>query len=131
MILIYLILVNTIFSRHTCIFPHDRRLKCICVGCSRTFYGMDYNGVKSVTNTGRTCQRWDAQSPHAHTIPPPYSFPDGNATAAENFCRNNGDWTNPWCYTMDSGMRSEECAVEWCGEMLKFYNFKCFLWSCP
>ena len=31
--------------------------------------GLQYRGTKNVTESGRTCQRWDTKSPHNHTKP--------------------------------------------------------------
>ena len=35
--------------------------------CKETELGTEYIGKVSVTKTGRTCQRWDTQSPQPHS----------------------------------------------------------------
>ncbi|XP_061195832.1 uncharacterized protein LOC133204070 [Saccostrea echinata] len=69
--------------------------------------GVLYQGTKNVTETGRPCQRWDAQSPHEHDY---YVF----SIAQENYCRNF-DREEPWCFTNDSDVRWELCGVKICG----------------
>jgi len=54
--------------------------------------GSGYNGRKSTTKTGKTCQRWDLNSPHV---------PKYGKTLSHNYCRNpDGDRKGPWCYTI-------------------------------
>ena len=43
--------------------------------CFLTSDGHDYAGTDSVTASGRTCQRWDSQSPHKHTRNDVNDFP--------------------------------------------------------
>ena len=45
----------------------------------------DYRGKINKTTSGRTCQRWDSQSPHSHTRTPE-NYP--NSGLEENYCRN-------------------------------------------
>ena len=45
----------------------------------------DYRGTIAVTVSGRTCQRWDKQSPHGHSNTPS-NVPD--AGLESNYCRN-------------------------------------------
>ena len=45
----------------------------------------DYRGNISTTANGRTCQRWDSQSPHSHSRTPE-NYP--NSGLEENYCRN-------------------------------------------
>ncbi|XP_062595416.1 uncharacterized protein LOC134256763 isoform X2 [Saccostrea cucullata] len=68
--------------------------------------GVLYQGTKSITETGRPCQRWDAQSPHEHGY-------DVFSIAKENYCRNF-DREEPWCYTNDLDVRWELCGVNVC-----------------
>ena len=68
-----------------------------------------YSGTVSVTTTGRTCQRWDSQSPHSHFYGAS-DLPDTTLTEASNYCRSVGDvW--PWCYTTDLDERYEFCKL--------------------
>jgi hypothetical protein len=60
--------------------------------------GADYRGVQTRTRTGRTCQHWDMQAPHAHTYTNA-SYPD--ADLRSNFCRNPAGAASIWCYTTD------------------------------
>merc|ERR1712216_349120 len=52
--------------------------------------GSEYRGTLATTRSGRTCQRWDSQSPHTHTRTPA-NYPRGDL-AGNNYCRNpDGD----------------------------------------
>ena len=73
----------------------------------------DYRGDIAVTKSGKTCQRWNQQSPHIHVYAPPL-YPDEGL--GENFCRNpiGVHPGGAWCFTTDPGTRWEECAVPDC-----------------
>ncbi|XP_061195828.1 uncharacterized protein LOC133204068 [Saccostrea echinata] len=94
----------TIFSFLTGIFFNSVTAKSISTDCRLP--GVLYQGTKNVTETGRTCQRWDAQNPHEHGY-------DVFSIAQENYCRNF-DREEPWCFTNDSGVRWELCGVDIC-----------------
>ncbi|XP_062595421.1 uncharacterized protein LOC134256764 isoform X2 [Saccostrea cucullata] len=68
--------------------------------------GVLYQGTKSITKTGKACQRWDTQSPHEHAY-------DVFSLAKENYCRNF-DREEPWCFTNDTDVRWELCGVKVC-----------------
>ncbi|XP_066273066.1 uncharacterized protein [Branchiostoma lanceolatum] len=68
--------------------------------------GASYRGRVSVTETGKTCQRWDSQTPHGHS----YTSPG----LEENYCRETDDSTGVWCYTMDPYTRWDWCDVPAC-----------------
>ncbi|KAI8513501.1 hypothetical protein Bbelb_101400 [Branchiostoma belcheri] len=70
--------------------------------------GAYYRGTTSVTETNRTCQRWDSQTPHHHQYTP-VNYP--LAGLENNYCRNPGGWHEIWCYTTDPGERWERCDV--------------------
>ena len=69
-----------------------------------------YSGTVSVTVSGYTCQRWDSQSPHSHSVTDA-DFPDASMSAAENYCRNPGEDKWPWCYTVESAVRWQYCKL--------------------
>ncbi|XP_078616566.1 uncharacterized protein LOC144884896 isoform X2 [Branchiostoma floridae x Branchiostoma japonicum] len=73
--------------------------------------GTSYRGTVAVTETGRTCQRWDSQTPHGHNYTAAV-YP--SAGLEENYCRNAGDWAEVWCYTTDRNKRWERCDVPLC-----------------
>mmetsp|Transcript_34458 Transcript_34458/g.60578 ORF Transcript_34458/g.60578 Transcript_34458/m.60578 type:complete len:906 (+) Transcript_34458:502-3219(+) len=91
----------------------------------------DYRGSMNVTLSNYTCQRWDSQSPHAHSHSPQDYVDiivDTNATAnstttsttatylEENYCRNiDNDPNGAWCYTTDPTTRFNYCSVPMCG----------------
>uniref|UniRef100_K1R631 G-protein coupled receptor GRL101 n=1 Tax=Magallana gigas TaxID=29159 RepID=K1R631_MAGGI len=83
------------------------------INCKQTGKGLEYRGTISVTIYGKTCQRWDSQTPHAHTYDK--DLP-GNASVHENYCRNPraSDETVPWCYTTDKNIRWQYCGVPYC-----------------
>ncbi|XP_052694034.1 uncharacterized protein LOC128172280 [Crassostrea angulata] len=72
--------------------------------CKRSSNGWDYSGKRNVTQSGRTCQVWSAQSPHSH----------GYTSYPENYCRNPDGEPSPWCYTTDPYKRWELCAIPDC-----------------
>ena len=84
--------------------------------CRSNLSGGNYVGDISVTSSGRTCQRWNAQRPHSHNITAD-RIPDQTLGAAENFCRSpDFDPSGPWCFTTDPAVKWEYCNVPVCGE---------------
>ena len=53
--------------------------------CKLSEEGGEYTGKVSTTNSGLTCQRWDANIPHYNLYTNANLFPDGDQR--ENFCR--------------------------------------------
>ena len=95
---------------------------CICFSteitypnCKLTRLGMEYRGNISITTSGKTCQRWDSQSPHSHDYG--NDLPLG-ASIHENYCRSpdSEDAITPWCYTTDANVRWEYCDIPICGK---------------
>ena len=85
------------------------------VGCKMTVLGKEYTGLVATTISGKTCQRWDSQSPHRHIQTSVDKFPDGQLSYASNYCRNpNGGPNGPWCYTTDKLTQWEYCNVAPC-----------------
>jgi len=68
--------------------------------------GADYRGFQSKSRSGRACQRWDSQDPHAHTYTA-QAYPE--AGLVENHCRNPSGGPYIWCFTEDVTMRWELC----------------------
>eukprot|EP00058_Branchiostoma_floridae_P014529 XP_002600017.1 hypothetical protein BRAFLDRAFT_74138 [Branchiostoma floridae] len=73
--------------------------------------GASYRGTVSVTQTGKTCQRWDSQTPHEHDRTPA-NYPAGGLV--DNYCRNPDGWYAIWCYTTDPSQRWDYCDVPVC-----------------
>ncbi|XP_078681299.1 apolipoprotein(a)-like isoform X3 [Branchiostoma floridae x Branchiostoma belcheri] len=73
--------------------------------------GASYRGTASMTETGKTCQRWDSQTPHHHTRTH-VNYP--LAGLEHNYCRNPDGWNQVWCYTTDPNQRWENCDVPVC-----------------
>jgi len=65
-----------------------------------------YRGCQRKTRSGRTCQRWNSQTPHAHSNTP-INKPGEGVTS--NYCRNPDHDMTIWCYTMDPNKRFEWC----------------------
>eukprot|EP00401_Gymnodinium_catenatum_P002405 CAMPEP_0117495012 /NCGR_PEP_ID=MMETSP0784-20121206/19913_1 /TAXON_ID=39447 /ORGANISM="" /LENGTH=921 /DNA_ID=CAMNT_0005289921 /DNA_START=152 /DNA_END=2917 /DNA_ORIENTATION=+ len=85
-------------------------------GEAYTGAGQDYRGVQDHTISGKKCQAWSAQSPHAHTKYTPESHPD--SALESNYCRNPTQTDaasgieevyTMWCYTEDTTKRWEVC----------------------
>ena len=75
-----------------------------------------YVGKVSVTESGKTCQPWKDQYPHAHSYGDKTSdFSEGEFP--DNFCRTTLDYPSatPWCYTSDPDTKWEYCDVRACG----------------
>ena len=72
----------------------------------------NYLGRNTVTVSGRTCQFWNAQTPHKHTMNTKEKFRgDGTVEAAMNYCRDPDNKGFLWCYTTDPNVRWEGCNV--------------------
>uniref|UniRef100_A0A672HQJ7 Kringle domain-containing protein n=1 Tax=Salarias fasciatus TaxID=181472 RepID=A0A672HQJ7_SALFA len=67
--------------------------------------GGAYRGTIAVTESGKTCQSWSAQSPHKHNRTPD-NYPCKGLE--NNYCRNPDNERMPWCYTTDPETRWEE-----------------------
>ena len=58
-----------------------------------------YRGFQTQTRTGRTCQKWSAQSPHTHSY---LSLYPNTGLGDHNYCRNpDGDGGGLWCITAE------------------------------
>ncbi|XP_078018081.1 scavenger receptor cysteine-rich type 1 protein M130-like [Epinephelus lanceolatus] len=73
--------------------------------------GEMYRGRIAVTESGKTCQSWSAQTPHQHDKTPE-NYPHKGLD--NNYCRNPDNKKMPWCYTTDSETRWEHCKVPRC-----------------
>lgn len=75
--------------------------------CTRSQLGYEYNGRVNMTSSGKTCQRWDTQTPHKHIY--------GRLAAHENYCRNPfGLKQRPFCFTTDKTTPWEYCNITAC-----------------
>ncbi|XP_009980392.1 PREDICTED: plasminogen [Tauraco erythrolophus] len=73
--------------------------------------GEDYRGRIAITESGNTCQHWNTQFPHRHGwIPDRYPCKG----LEENYCRNPDGEKKPWCYTTNSSIWWEYCAIPHC-----------------
>jgi len=83
-----------------------------CEQCSEALRGFRddaYRGCQTLTRSGKVCQRWDTQSPHAHGKGQSSLVKYPLADLRENFCRNPDGALTIWCYTSDPGSRWEFC----------------------
>ena len=69
----------------------------------------DYRGSVSVTESGETCQAWNAQSPHRHLFKEATHASSG--IGSHNYCRNPDGKPSAWCYTTNQNKRWELCNV--------------------
>ncbi|CAH1786988.1 unnamed protein product, partial [Owenia fusiformis] len=83
--------------------------------CKFSEMGTEYRGTLSQTWSGKSCQRWDSQSPWSHTPYKGSQFPEGSVSGANNYCRNpDNEQFGPWCFTTDPATRWEYCSVPFC-----------------
>lgn len=78
---------------------------------------MGYKGSVNKTISGRQCQRWDSQVPHAQSQNIAEYFPDITLEDAADNCRNPTNLFVPrtvWCYTIDPDQRMEYCDIPYC-----------------
>ncbi|KAF7660312.1 hypothetical protein LDENG_00284540 [Lucifuga dentata] len=75
--------------------------------------GAAYRGTVAVTQSGKTCQSWSAQTPHKHDLTV-NNFPCRGLE--KNYCRNPENEEKLWCYTTDPETRWEYCNVSSCGD---------------
>ncbi|XP_041106427.1 plasminogen-like isoform X2 [Polyodon spathula] len=73
--------------------------------------GSSYRGNISVTESGKTCQAWDADIPQKHSRTSE-NYPCKGLE--KNYCRNPDNERMPWCYTTDPSTRWEYCKVPRC-----------------
>ena len=60
-----------------------------------------------MTNSGKTCQAWNSQTPHVPT--PEYINAEYGISGTHNYCRNPDGGSDVWCYTTDVDERWEYC----------------------
>jgi len=68
--------------------------------------GADYRGVQDKTRDGLSCQRWDAKSPHNHSLTGAIA---NTSNLVENYCRNPSSGKTIWCFTVDPKVRWSVC----------------------
>nr|XP_039270230.1 uncharacterized protein LOC120344952 [Styela clava] len=74
--------------------------------------GKDYRGWISKTKNGKTCQPWNSQTPHPHSMVY-QNYPEAGLVG--DFCRNpDGRSEGPWCYTLDPDVQWEACDIPVC-----------------
>lgn len=79
--------------------------------CTRSKLGYEYNGRVNKTSSGKTCQRWDTQTPHKHIYE--------RMAAHENYCRNPlGLKQRPFCFTTDKSTPWEYCSIPACSRFI-------------
>jgi hypothetical protein len=78
--------------------------------CSEAFSGTgeDYRGCQTHTVSGRLCQNWESQFPHAHGYTSAASPTSG--VGPHRYCRNpDGLRASMWCFTIESAVEWELC----------------------
>nr|XP_039262711.1 uncharacterized protein LOC120338817 isoform X2 [Styela clava] len=76
-----------------------------------------YSGTMNITRNGFQCQAWASQSPHWHNV----SVEQNPEIWKENYCRDDGQYAGPWCYTTSHFMRHELCDITGCNSNLVRY----------
>jgi hypothetical protein len=68
-----------------------------------------YRGLQNKTISGKTCQRWDSQSPHKHNNWSQEKMKT-SGIGYHNYCRNpDNEPKGTWCYTTNQSRRWEYC----------------------
>jgi hypothetical protein len=71
--------------------------------------GASYRGRVSTTVSGKTCRRWNVDTPHGYIFSPT-QYPD--AGLESNYCRNpDKRASGAFCVTTDAGTTTESCDV--------------------
>ena len=90
------------------------------IDCKTTTMGVNFKGTSSSftkTKAGHTCQAWNSQKPHTHSMTND-DFPEGSIDIAKNYCRNpKGYRLSPWCFIVngtENGKNWEECNIPTC-----------------
>ncbi|XP_027249285.1 hepatocyte growth factor isoform X4 [Cricetulus griseus] len=93
-----------------CDIPQCSEVECM------TCNGESYRGPMDHTESGKTCQRWDHQTPHRHKFLPE-RYPDKGFD--DNYCRNPDGKPRPWCYTLDPDTPWEYCSIKMCDPLTR------------
>lgn len=75
------------------------------VACKATKDGASYAGTVSTTKSHYSCQPWNSNKPHKHSL---------LKDQTHNYCRNPDGEPGPWCYTTDPNKRWELCDIRDC-----------------
>uniref|UniRef100_A0A4W4F8M5 Hepatocyte growth factor n=1 Tax=Electrophorus electricus TaxID=8005 RepID=A0A4W4F8M5_ELEEL len=77
--------------------------------------GLNYKGIRSVTEAGVECQNWELNTPHEHDfLPRRHKQKDLRG----NLCRNpDNSTTGPWCFTKNPNIRYQNCNIPQCSEV--------------
>ncbi|CAD5123495.1 DgyrCDS11838 [Dimorphilus gyrociliatus] len=84
--------------------------------CGKDVVAEEYRGTLNRTNTGKYCQRWDIDYPHAQDVNEPSMVREATVSDAHNFCRNVWRLKSPWCHSLSPDHRREFCDVPVCKE---------------
>lgn len=68
--------------------------------CNESGRGSEYTGCQQKTRLGKTCQKWNSQSPHKH---------EALKDQDHNYCRAADDTKDIWCFTTDPEVRFDYC----------------------
>jgi len=79
-------------------------------GCTYEDGEADYRGTAAMSESGRACQSWSAQTPHPHQDVTAALYPTAGL-GAHSYCRNPTGEAGLWCYTMDPLVTWEFCGA--------------------
>ncbi|CAG0885699.1 unnamed protein product [Darwinula stevensoni] len=92
--------------------------------CRLSESGNEYIGTMNVTETGRSCFRWDSEEVASsyYSVEAGFNevlsfeehFLNQDPSWHKNYCRNPTNMARPWCFVDDDGVKMEFCRIPLC-----------------
>ncbi|CAG0882691.1 unnamed protein product [Darwinula stevensoni] len=113
----------------------DKDVRCppaVYPECRMSEKAMEYIGTTNVTETGKSCLRWDSgnvtssyQSANAGFNKVLFfeeHFLNQDPSLHKNFCRNPTALARPWCFVDDNGLKVEFCWIRLCDDFSEKFH---------
>ncbi|CAG0891372.1 unnamed protein product [Darwinula stevensoni] len=108
----------------------DKDVRCpraVYPQCRLSESGKEYIGTTNVTETGKSCLRWDSEQVTSSYDSLDAGFTDilayeehflnQDPSWHKNFCRNPTTMSRPWCFVDDYGVKMEFCRILLCDDL--------------